>query len=72
MSFHLLLLLRWYHDTAVLLTSLDETDNLARIEILMHTDRLQSRLLLREALVVLHPLIELRVLVIADMDKVFL
>ena len=71
MGFHLFLLLGRHDDSAILLACLDEANNLARVQVLMHTDGLQSSFLLGKALVVLHPLVKLNVLVIANMDEVF-
>lgn len=71
MGFHLFLLLGRHDDSAILLACLDEANNLARVQVLMHTDGLQSSFLLGKALVVLHPLVKLSVLVIANMDEVF-
>jgi len=69
---HLILLLGWHHNSAVLLASLDEADDLAGIQVLVHADSLKSSLLLGKGLIVLHPLIKLSVLVIADVHEVFL
>ena len=72
MTLHLKLLLRRYHNSAVLLACLDEADNLARVQVLVHANCLQSGLLLGEALVVLDHLVKLSVLIVADMHEVFL
>ena len=71
MGFHLFLLLGWHNNSAILLACLDEANDLARVQILMHANCLQASFLLGKALVVLHPLVELGVLVITNVNEIF-
>ena len=64
--------LRGYHNLASALADLDKLEDFAFLEIFLAAESAHSLLLLVETLVVFHPLVELRVLVVADVHKLLL
>ena len=71
-SLQLLDLLRRHHNLAVRSAGLHEMHDLLEVELVLVTEGLHLALLINEASIVLHPLVKLSELVIADVQEVLL